>query len=54
MTGIIDGTPVLSVFDIDDKKMFPRLVSKANGLNKEERDALYEMLNFRKPGKATA
>lgn len=54
VTDIIDGTPVLSVFDIDDKKMFPRLVSKANGLNTEERDALYEMLNFRKSGKTTA
>lgn len=49
VTGIVDDTPMLSVFDIDDKKMFPRLVTKSNGLNKKERDALYEMLNFRKP-----
>lgn len=53
VTDIIDDTPVLSVFDIDDKKMFPRLVSKANGLNRKERDALYEMLNFRKPEKVS-
>lgn len=49
VTDVIDDTPLLSVFNIDDKRMFPRLVSKANGLNKKERDELYAMLNFRKP-----
>lgn len=49
VTDVIDDTPVLSIFNIDDKNMFPRLVSKANGLNKKERDTLYDMLNFRKP-----
>lgn len=51
VTDSIDDTPVLSVFNIEDKHMFPRLISKANGLNKKERDALYEMLDFRKPEK---
>lgn len=50
----IDDTSLLSVFDLNDKKMFPRLTSKANGINKKERDALYEMLDFRKPQKASA
>ena len=49
VTDVIDDTPVLSVFNIDDKKIFPRLISKAKGLTKKERDELYAMLNFRKP-----
>lgn len=45
---VVDDEYYYSVWDLNTKKMFP-LLYKKNNLNRKERDALYEMLDFKKP-----
>ncbi|MBN3051847.1 MULTISPECIES: hypothetical protein [Pectobacterium] len=45
----LDGVLIYAIHNINDEKMFPLLFTKEMGLNIEERNALYALLDFRIP-----